>query len=433
VLVSVTGYAGYQGGLDQALSGYPGLEVDELEIDGDEARPSVPAMVDELTGERLVWGDLVVAREPDLAVRITSPDATREQLLDMAGRVEERGRLVPPFVADPPEGMVVAGWAGTGAVVAFEPWAAPGTDAVPATATTHAAAWVDSEVLGSFLVVTTIDAGVVDLAAVPWFHHRWAPWWTEPIHRERQIGDQGAVVLEGFRQGDPSMPDLVPDEHHRSVWLASDFGDVVVVAAKGPRVPSEDELVAIASSVEPTDDAGWESFIVEMTGGPGLRPDPSRHELARGQEGDVEWLLQDGPPPGGDVHPEYGMGGVDPCLKLSTRRRACAGAGGGGGSETHYFTDGDEGLSCVVVSTALEGASIRVTTATEEVVAPLVEVPAGGVWAGLAFVDDPGTPACGDVPEPPPHMTLIRIDVLNAAGEPIGCLGLGPDAYNPYD
>jgi hypothetical protein len=82
----------------------------------------------------------------------------------------------------------------------------------------------------------------------------------------------------------------------RSIWVESAWGDIIVVTSFGRSRLSEEELVAFAASVQHTEDAVWEAFVTEAAGGPGLHPDEGRTELARGQAGDLEWLLQNGPP-----------------------------------------------------------------------------------------------------------------------------------------
>ncbi len=56
----------------------------------------------------------------------------------------------------------------------------------------------------------------------------------------------------------------------RTVWLEAPWGDVVVVAGDGPSPPSAAELLALAASVQPTDEATWDAFVVRANGGPGL-------------------------------------------------------------------------------------------------------------------------------------------------------------------
>src|SRR4030095_7369592 len=64
VIVSVTGYEGYEGGLDQASGGYGGDSIDHFRVDGHPAIYAPPAT--DGSYER-AWEDLVVARGDDLA------------------------------------------------------------------------------------------------------------------------------------------------------------------------------------------------------------------------------------------------------------------------------------------------------------------------------------------------------------------------------
>ncbi|MEJ7584530.1 MAG: hypothetical protein WKF43_10705 [Acidimicrobiales bacterium] len=81
IVVSVTGFAGYEGGLDQASSGYSVEERSEtFTVDGQEAI-FTPA---ETSSE---WADLVVARGDDLAVRVAGRNASRSRLVEVLDRV----------------------------------------------------------------------------------------------------------------------------------------------------------------------------------------------------------------------------------------------------------------------------------------------------------------------------------------------------------
>jgi hypothetical protein len=418
IVVSITGFEGYQGGIDQASNPYGAEGVESFTIDGTDAR-FVPA-----SGH---WADLVAVRGDDLAVRVTAPAASRDELVDILERVEVGpDRTRAPSVPDPPDGWEAVGSVdvdGVLASVASVASAGPRTSPGPMSA--HGAGWTapGSTIEGQQVTVQTLPGGSADLAAVPHIVRRF-PDRTVTSH-DREVAGRPAVVVE-WTDGDEGFGG-------RSVWVDSAWGDVVVVTAMGTPPVGEEELVALAASVQPTDETGWEAFVIEMTGGPGLHPDEGRTELARGQAGDLEWLLQNGlsqdalmndPNLATTDDPK----GVDPCLKLSNRKRVCASSGGGTTDDWIRSAEASDGFpSFVVVSTTREGAAIRVTTDGEETTVPLAAVPGGGLWGAAAVIDGAGMSICQGPPgvTAAESITAMRIELLDAQGAVIGCLGLG--------
>lgn len=218
------------------------------------------------------------------------------------------------------------------------------------------------------------------------------------------------------------------------------WGDVVVVVGEGSPVPSIDGLVAVAASVRPIGDTAWVRFVIDATGGPGLHADAGRMELERGRIGDLEWLLQTGsldsvgplaPAPAVAGQPQPPVPFADPCLKLSTGRRACAGGGEIGGS-TVVLTAGTggqgdlEGLPpFAVVTTDVAGTELRATVDGRSATGHLVKLPGGQGYGGVVFTDFSGrlTPRC-DPPSPEVEklFTPMRIEVLAADGSVVGCI-----------
>ena len=85
VVVSTTGFAGYQGGLDQAAASYSArLRSEELDVDGRRAIYT-PRQSGE---EDLVWADLVAEQRSGGAIRVTSRTDSRRTLLDVLGAVD---------------------------------------------------------------------------------------------------------------------------------------------------------------------------------------------------------------------------------------------------------------------------------------------------------------------------------------------------------
>jgi hypothetical protein len=268
----------------------------------------------------------------------------------------------------------------------------------------------------------TLPSASVDLDALPLSERR--PW-RDLRWSELEVGGRPAAALDEVRDdGDTSFV-------RRAVWVESEWGDVVVVSAMGSTAPTLDELAAVAASVEQVDDAAWDDLVIEATGGPGLRADEGRAELARGTIGDLEWLLQDAPID--DTYVEPGdvelddTRVADTCLKLSDRSRACASAGTDAGADFVLYTTGDA-LSFAVINTTLEAAAVRATTEHAEATMPLVALPDGRSWAAVVFIDAPAEGLCrpptGDGPLP-----SMRVDALDADGTVIGCLGFGPGSH----
>jgi hypothetical protein len=129
VVVSVTGYEGYEGGLDQASRGFVGAGKQRFRVEG---RPAIytPRAVNgtEVERQSAAWSDLVAVRGDDLAVRVASRDATREQLLEvLAAAVPDRDRRAAPAVPEPPSDLRVLGSVNATAVSAIT-WGAPRND-----------------------------------------------------------------------------------------------------------------------------------------------------------------------------------------------------------------------------------------------------------------------------------------------------------------
>lgn len=425
VVVSVTGYAGYQGGFAQASAGFPG-DPAWFEVGGRQAifteRRRLPGTsdADEDEDEDETVSEIVVDRGEDLAVRVVGRHP-RAELAAMASGARPQGRSQAPEV-DPPEGLDVVGRVDTDLVLALQAAAQPGIDEVPGPTSAHGAAW---EREGSTLAVLTVPGAAGDLPALV----------AQPILsrgttvRELAVDGSPAVLVERTYDDCADAPCEV---HARTTVSATSSGDLLIVRATGelPVVTSE-ELVRVAASVSTTDPKAWDAFVVEAAGGPGLHADRGTVEVARGTQGTTEWLLQTttvaadgslepGPRDGGDL-------GADPCLKTSVGRRVCASSGisavaWGTLQFTHAEPDPALGGFLVVTST-IEAASMRATAGDEVATTTLVRLP-GTVprWAGVAFVARPGLLTCGPTPADTP-LDVMRVELLDAAGAPLLCLG----------
>jgi hypothetical protein len=402
--VSVTGYAGYQSDLEQASASFivDAAEPEQFELDGDEAVYTPPK-----NGR---WADLVVALERDLAVRVTAPAASREDLVDVARSVKpsaDNGRA--PEVQAPPEPWQVVGSAHIDAVLALEGSFDPAHSPTPGPESAHFAAWLSGD---DSLVAMTIPGAALDLAAL---RSDLPLWWPHPGVTAEPVeidGRPGVVVDHGT------------ERPGREVVTANDAGDIVVVAASGDVMPAERDLIELAGSVRPTDERAWEAFRLEA-GGQGPSPDPGAVEIARGQAGGVDWLLQTTDSERASIWTPDAVTGrrPDACLVVSNAQRVCA--------HDHHRAVTDTSVaimrapdpvapglpSFMLVITTVEGAKLRMQASTGPVTADLHPLPDGGRVA-VVFTAEPDVAWCDDGAAPGP-----RLEVLDAAGNVVDCLG----------
>lgn len=416
VVVSVTGFRGYQGGLGQASQGYFDNS-EQFRLRGDRA---IYAPGGERFG-RVYWADLVVAVEPDLAIRVTSPEATRDELATIAERVRPAGRSKAPRVPDPPNGLEVVGSVDADVVAARYPAISDQDAVIPGLETAHSIGWTGPG--DRRLTVMTVPGKRSTLDAA----HSLPALPVGRIYTTRDVesGDRPGVLLE------PSPPQA-PGYERRTLITQAKFGGLVIVSASGETAPSAEELATIAESVSPVSDEEWADFVAASATSV-LTPDPGAVELARGTAGDVEWLFQARPrrdvnPPGMMIDGDPDAIVADPCLKLSNRRRLCPGSGISGGTDFILDTGSSRPEDTygvpefVVVSTSTPGAAIRIETKVETATGPLYPLPSG-LWAGIVFVAEPGIAGCAPI-NPNLTINVMRVDVLDTRGEVVRCLGL---------
>lgn len=384
------------------------------------------------------WNDLVVEVEPGVALVVAGAELPKQTLVQVAEAIDPAiDRTAAPVVGDAPEAWTVLGSVQADGAVALTAEVRPRTSSIPGPVSAHAIGYdralrPDGDPgLTDTLAVMTLPAGSIDLEALQ----------VEPPPGE-SIG-AAAVDVEG-------RPGHVIDSYARfggrirSLVTHGDGGASIVVTASGGTLPDADELARVAASVRRVDGAAWEQAIVDAFGGPGLRPDEGEIAVATGSFGDVDWLLQsrttevpDGVPglvPGKVVN-------VDECLKLSTRRRLCIPGGlsgsAGGIAVWNTASPGFDELRLppfvVVTSNEPRAVTARLSSGAQSVDVQLHQVPGGSVGnvnAGLAVVDvPPGIiatchPDPSELPEPPTGTSTGRIDLLDASGAAIGCIGI---------
>ncbi|MGH9209122.1 MAG: hypothetical protein ACRD2C_00400 [Acidimicrobiales bacterium] len=428
VRVSLTGFEGFQGGLDQASAGYLDEDSEHFEIDG---QPAIYSPGHDEDGEP-VPADLVVVAGDDLAVRV-SADATRDEMVEIARAVEpEPDHLLAPLVPDPPGDLEVVGSADADVAITLvsPPW--PGSDSLPAGDRAHSAVWAVGEPGTAWspdagtVAVNTLPGQALDLDATAASLHRHTFWGELDVVAQEVDGRPG-VVLE--QSGDETGYGA-----RRAVATATQEGDLLLVVAQGEALPSVDELVAVAASVEPSTPEQWDDLVLRAQGGPGLHPDEGAVELSRGTADGIEWLLQSRVDDGNlgswgsssDDPDTTGQYLVDPCLKLATGERVCTSSSSGtvGSSvmvlmsEPTELEDGQTFPGFVVVMTTLPAATMRVHTTTgdgDDV--PLVVLPGDQRRAAvLVTPDDLGfLPDCATTAEPE------TVQLLDEAGQPLPC------------
>jgi len=312
MVVSVTGFEGYQGGLSQASLGYQDGPGEGLEVDGQQAI-FTPA-------RKRSGAELVVVHGSDLAVRVAAAHATKATLVDVARRVKPAAdHGTAPQVVDQPGRWHVVGSVDADAVIASSSVVQANSNEVPGPQDAYSAAWLSDR---NALTVMILSGRSADLNALR--HVRPASVGEQVTSRSVSVGGRMGVAVDRCQCGDHTF-------RARTVFTTDDSGALLVVAAEGEVVPGMNDLVDVAASVRAGDSGDWEGFVVEATGGPGLHPDDGEFEIARGHEAGVDWLLQT-THDGGDVQliepgakveagPEVD---ADGCLKLSNRKRVCA-------------------------------------------------------------------------------------------------------------
>lgn len=390
------------------------------------------------------WDDLVIELGPTEALRIATEDGTRDDLVGFARYLRSDGdAAAAPTVKDPPPAWKVIGSVGADALVAMRAQVYPNSNAVPGPTSGYSIGWLDTRLPVdnsslSSLAVMVLPGDSADLEALAVRAPRYGES-NAPAHLK--VDGRAALLFDGSAQFGSGQRVIVTNDG---------TGALVVVAAYGEGLPTEQELVTLAGSVQPIDKAEWERFEVEAFGGPGLNPDRGETELARGDADGVAWLMQTSTtelPPGatgpdldGNVVP---LGPrsvrVDECLKLSSRQRSCPQPSGGGRDGSVYLwtssgSDFDKlGLPEYVMITTSQPAAtqMRVTVGSKVVEADVHPVPDGGfdtVGAGIAFVELPKAttfPICNPNPPPVPEgMAVVRVDLLDGLGNAIGCVGM---------
>ncbi|MCB0970552.1 MAG: hypothetical protein KDA97_03395 [Acidimicrobiales bacterium] len=249
IVVSTSGYGGYQGGLDQASPGYLQGSLEPTELDGDDARWWPGGEVD---GVHLDPA-LAVARG-DIALTAVGPvdRSVLEDVLRSTAIDPDRTDLAPTVA--PPDGYEVVGSIDAEGVVVAE--AVAGLGLVPGLETMHTVLWTRPGDPAASVGVQSSPAGSIDVDA----YLGWADDQTTRNQRTEagriDVGDQAGVWVR--------WTDDVPDSRERLLVAApTPWGDVLTALANQDdrsapgRMPTIEELADLLASVEETDQAGW--------------------------------------------------------------------------------------------------------------------------------------------------------------------------------
>ena len=258
IVVSVTGFMGYESGLDQAAPARPGYDrATNFKVHGQRAIYT-PAQTT-TDGRPFVWADLVVARERDLAVRVRARNATKDQLLSVLERVEPSGKTLAPNVPNPPSGYAVVGSVDAGVAAGLNvdvpEWNLT-DDAYrtgPGNPVAHRMKWSTTDEGG--MTVTTFPAQVASLDALPGY--------TALVHGDGHTTPR-AVTVAGHR-GVALEIQYTSDWKQTAVFTQTRWGNLVMVMAWGKSTPSIHELVAMAASVAPTSEVEWRHQVPAPT------------------------------------------------------------------------------------------------------------------------------------------------------------------------
>lgn len=254
VVISVTGFVGYEGGLDQASPGYgPGVESRHLRIDGRRAI-FVPTQVTGPPYVRRLGSELLVVRGRDLAVRVRKRDATLAELTAIERDVRPRGRGLAPAVTSAPDGYAVAGSVDVGVVTASNldvvtagPPDSPQLRPAPGNPPVWRMTWSRHGAPADGLAVTTLPARTGSLDAIPAIPAR-----SGAEHSARWIdvgGRRGVLTEERVTSSAPGAPVVFTK---RVLYDDPGWGNLVIAAAWGRiAVASADELAKAAASVVP--------------------------------------------------------------------------------------------------------------------------------------------------------------------------------------
>ncbi len=206
------------------------------------------------TGE-VPWSSLVVDFGDDLAVRVSSPAASRADLLDVVDEIDlpdaddPNARIAPPRVPSPPDGLTVVGSMDARAVLGemTYAWGAPEMHGPPGS---FVALWLGPGDLE--LIVQTLPGDSTDLAGIV------------AAPREQHV-EARLIDLDGHGAAIVESTDADPAPHReRHVWFGAAGGDLIHVVSRGSEPLTLRQLTAVALSVREASDQQWDAVVGEF-------------------------------------------------------------------------------------------------------------------------------------------------------------------------
>jgi hypothetical protein len=365
LIASVTGYQGYQGGFEQASRAYicGGGTVrrqNRLTVNGRRA-VFTPSQDDDGRCDN-PSSELLVDRGNNLAVRVNSSSASRNELMDFERNVDPSDDHSRPPSVEPPEGWDVVGF------VDADIKAALGVGYhLDSPATT--VSWVPGPE-GSHVVTMANGSALLSVLTLPGAD----PTGLLGLDGYQTSATDGDVLIEG---GDST----------RAIARKTAWGDLLIVTSLVTPL-SRAELVAVADSVRAADTPTWDRYLIDLTGGPGLHTEPGAIDIIRTET----WLLEGRP---SVVRP--GAFDASTCLKTLAHRLACAHDGStepAPGIWVSYFA-GDTYFPgfIEVIAEQADGGHIRAQSDSDDVVVDLHRLPGTPTrWVSIALMKQPGPP-----------------------------------------
>lgn len=258
VRVSIAGYEDMQGGFSQLSNGYGNDPVDSeaAEVDGKPGIWSGPYPGGD-EGSRWNWPELIVDEGDDLAVTISGAGLTKDEAEDVYDQVELDGtRSNPPAVSSPPDGFEVVGAVDADGVLSLRE-ARVDESSQPGSRRAHSAVWEGDR---QSLIVQTVPGRAISREAAALGERNGSD-----VGEVRTVDGEPVLVID-------SGPGF--DARRIIVGIEAPWGDVVLVTAftdqarsKQPaELPTVEELIAIARSVQQADEAEWASFVASVPG-----------------------------------------------------------------------------------------------------------------------------------------------------------------------
>jgi hypothetical protein len=398
LVVTKTGYPLHELGLEESF-GCPSGHPYTRKVDG------VVTEYCRVEHGRSWIGELIADRGDGDAFVLHAERASRGDLASLVRWVEPWADNEAAPVVDPSSGYRTVGSVDGSLVVALRSFVLSNAALVPGPKAGLSLGWTRGRRGLTVIAVAGRSGDLRALAGVPLLSQM--PW------TATSIGGRPAYLLrDRIRDGTEWIY-----SGSATVVQSTEWGDLVVAKASGFGDNADVMARHLAEGVRQVSAADWARIVPGADEGPGLRPDPGRQEITRGTFNGEAWLLQT------SGHPDAVDRGIDQCMKLSRQRRVCTNTVGGGvgfGFQVHHEAAGGSFSPYIVLSTTNEAAVAIVARSPDgDRRVQLVPLVGGSGSVAVVFgeVPDRGILDCARPRAP------LRVDLLDEAGEVIGCLG----------